>query len=61
MTEPDARDAAIERIAAERTRQIEREGYTPEHDDTHDGGELALAAACYAAAGPAVHQLAVRR
>ena len=39
----------IERIAAERQRQIEVEGWTPEHDDMYDNGELAAAAACYAA------------
>jgi hypothetical protein len=38
----------IERIAAERRRQIEKEGWTPEHDDEHGEGELALVAACYA-------------
>jgi hypothetical protein len=38
-------------IAAERTRQIEKEGWTAEHDDEHDGGELAKAAACYALRG----------
>lgn len=37
-------------IAAERRRQVEVEGWTPEHDDAHDTGELADAAACYAAA-----------
>lgn len=35
-------------IAAERKRQIEVKGYTPEHDDAHDLGELGLAAALYA-------------
>lgn len=35
-------------IAAERQRQIDAEGWTPEHDDKHDRGELATAAACYA-------------
>lgn len=40
--------SGIERIAAERQRQIEQEGWTPEHDDGHDQGELALAACCYA-------------
>lgn len=35
-------------IAAERERQIEAEGWTHEHDDSHAWGELALAAACYA-------------
>lgn len=38
----------IELIAAERKRQIEQEGWTPEHDDGHFDGELAQAAACYA-------------
>lgn len=37
-----------EMIATERQRQIEKEGWTPEHDDTHDSDELALAAAMYA-------------
>lgn len=40
----------IESIAAERRRQIEVEGWTPEHDDEHDSGELAAAAACYTVA-----------
>lgn len=35
-------------IAAERQRQIDAEGWTPEHDDQHDDGELAEAACCYA-------------
>lgn len=39
----------IERIAAERKRQIEQEGWTPEHDAEHTNNELAWAAACYAA------------
>lgn len=38
----------IERIAAERQRQIEKEGWTPAHDDSHVMGELADAAGCYA-------------
>lgn len=37
-----------ELIAAERQRQIDAEGWSPEHDDTHENGELALAGACYA-------------
>ena len=40
--------SGAELIAAERQRQIEVEGWTPEHDDEHDEGELALAAVCYA-------------
>lgn len=35
------------RITAGRKRQIEVEGYTPEHDAQHTRGELAQAAACY--------------
>ncbi len=38
----------LDEIAAERRRQIEVEGWTPEHDDKHHGGELATAAAAYA-------------
>ncbi len=38
----------IDEIAAERKRQIDAEGWTPEHDDEHDEGELAIAASCYA-------------
>jgi hypothetical protein len=38
----------IELIAAERQRQIEKEGWTPEHDASHDMGELSEAAVCYA-------------
>jgi hypothetical protein len=35
-------------IAEERVRQIEKKGWTPEHDDAHKPGEMARAAACYA-------------
>lgn len=38
-----------ELIAAERRRQIEQEGWMPEHDDEHDDSSLALAAICFAA------------
>lgn len=38
----------VERIASERARQVTAEGWTPDHDDEHAHGELALAAACYA-------------
>lgn len=43
--------SVIEEIAAERRRQIEAEGWTPEHDDAYHKGELAGAAACYAMHG----------
>ncbi|WCK12376.1 hypothetical protein G6L41_008850 [Agrobacterium tumefaciens] len=39
---------AIKAISAERARQIEKEGWSPEHDDNHSRGELARAAAYYA-------------
>lgn len=41
-------------VLAERQRQIEREGWTPEHDDSHPHGEMARAAAtyCLCADGP---------
>ena len=38
----------IEIIAQERQRQITVEGWTPEHDDNHEDGELAVVAALYA-------------
>lgn len=43
-----AQTQAARDVLAERARQISAEGYTPEHDDEHDSGELALAAALYA-------------
>lgn len=45
MSEP----SVIDEIAAERRRQIDVEGWTPNHDDEHGNGQLARAAACYAA------------
>lgn len=40
---------ALDDIIAERKRQIEVEGWTPNHDDAcHNNGELALAGAAYA-------------
>jgi hypothetical protein len=38
----------IKLIADERKRQVESEGWTPEHDDQHYAGELAGAAISYA-------------
>lgn len=38
-------------VQAERRRQIEAEGWTPENDDAHSHGQMARAAACYALAG----------
>lgn len=41
-------DKVIQEIAAERARQMGAEGWDIKHDDEHDRGELAYAAACYA-------------
>ncbi len=40
-------------VIAERRRQVEDEGYDAAHDDAHDRGEIADAAACYAYAAGA--------
>ncbi|WP_205833117.1 hypothetical protein [Azohydromonas caseinilytica] len=40
---------AVRDVLAERQRQLDVEGWTPEHDDQYTEGELAVAAACYAA------------
>lgn len=41
---------AIDLIKAERTRQINVEGFTESHDDRHVSGEIGDAAICYASA-----------
>lgn len=41
-------DTGSEMIAAERARQINVEGWTPEHDDEHDSCEMTWAAVSYA-------------
>ena len=40
-----------QRIAQERERQKSKEGWSPEHDDSHKGSEMAKAAGCYAFMG----------
>lgn len=40
--------SGVDFIATERQRQLDDEGWTPEHDDIHTLGELAVAGACYA-------------
>lgn len=40
--------SAIQLIADERQRQVEVEGWTPDHDDKHTDNSIAKAAACYA-------------
>ena len=42
---------AAKDVLAERQRQISAEGWTPEHDDEHDDGRMAIAAAHYAMHG----------
>lgn len=44
---PGAQDG-VALIAAERQRQLSAEGWTPEHDDEHRHGEMAVSAARYA-------------
>lgn len=39
--------SGVQLIAEERKRQIEKEGWTREHDDLHKDGQMAQAAACY--------------
>lgn len=39
--------SGVELIAAERARQVSEEGWTPDHDDRHDSGEMVWAAECY--------------
>lgn len=41
-------ERALALIRTERERQIAVEGYSRKHDDVHDGGALACAAAAYA-------------
>jgi len=48
--------SGAELIADERRRQIEEEGWTDKHDDQHDMGGLANAAACYAATVPEIYR-----
>lgn len=45
--QPELSTAARD-VLAERRRQIEVEGFSPEHDRQHDLGDLPAAAACYA-------------
>lgn len=41
-------NAAIRDVISERARHLSEEGWTPEHDDEHDQGELSCAGAVYA-------------
>lgn len=42
------RSQALDDVLAERRRQIDVKGWTPEHDDEHKEGEMAVAAGYYA-------------
>ncbi|MGO4338976.1 hypothetical protein AB4037_29080 [Labrys sp. KB_33_2] len=44
----DAASQAAQDVLAERRRQVDVEGWTPEHDDSHAKGEMARAAGIYA-------------
>ena len=48
---PDNETGFVSLVLAERMRQVEKEGWTADHDAEHKNGELAIAAACYAAEG----------
>jgi hypothetical protein len=45
---PQTEKDAARDVLAERKRQVDAEGWTPEHDDEHGGKQMAHAAACYA-------------
>lgn len=51
---------AAQDVLAERRRQVEAEGWMPEHDDEHADGELSIAAACYALSGAGWRSQAAR-
>jgi hypothetical protein len=55
LADRSAQADAARDVLAERQRQISVEGWTPEHDDAHSGGELADAAACYALWGGGIN------
>lgn len=48
-------------IVAERQRQVDAEGWTPEHDASHTGQSLAWAAVCYAAPETVYRRTALAR
>lgn len=49
--------AAARDVLAERRRQVDVEGWSSDHDDNHTRGEIALAAAAYAANSAAIREL----
>lgn len=51
VREPQPLTQAAFDVLAERHRQVDAEGWTPEHDDQHNDGSMALAASVYALIG----------
>lgn len=45
-------ESVLDEIGRERYRQTDEEGWTDDHDDKHNAGELSDAAACYALGKP---------
>lgn len=54
-------DDGASRIAKERQRQVEKEGWSASHDAEHDQGEMAMAAACYATPIPIRGEMRIPR
>lgn len=52
--------SVIAEILAERGRQQLAEGFGHAHDDAHDTGDLAVAAACYALNATWLHHIGMR-
>lgn len=52
LAAPVALTLAAASVLAERRRQVEQEGWTPESDAQYMGGDMASAAGCYALFGP---------
>lgn len=50
-----SKQTGIELIATERKRQINQEGWTPDHDDSHEECEMAAAAGVYALLAAGYH------
>jgi len=47
---------AVRDVIGERRRQVEAEGWTPEHDDQYQHGSIAQAAGCYALHASGIYQ-----
>lgn len=59
---PEAPQTAAARdVLAERQRQVEKEGWTPAHDDMHGDGQMAVAAGYYALASGSPYERSLGR